>query len=198
MADSKVSALTLQTTTDGDEFVYVAEPQGTSPETYTSKKTTTAALGHQFRGARAYLTSDKTSQNYTSTTTLTWDTASPNSPTIWAGGNPSRLTVPSEWDGAYVEVLAAVGFRDVTDGKPGRAFVIHRDSGGTAVTPVDAAHQVSYSMGTNLGLNILFSPCQVSAGDYFEIGFQMGTDTSITFKADRSFFSIRLIGIDPA
>jgi len=192
MADTKVSDETAATALDGTELTRIV--QGGS-----SKKTTLAVAGHQFRGAKAKMTSDDTAQNATSSgVVISFDAASFDTDSFWSAGSPTRLTIPASKGITHVELTGQVHVTSST-GDSQFSVVIIQWSSADAVK--EAWNQRFVEMGgATKALSIGTGPVAVEDGDYFTLTVIEETDNSVTIEGDSSittFLALHVIGMEP-
>lgn len=192
MADTKTSDEAAATTPTGAELVRIT--QGGS-----SKRTTAAVLGHQFRGAKAQMTSDDTAVNLTTTAAISFDVARFDTDSFWSAGSPARLTIQAGKGIKYVSLTGQVSLADVTSGAFAAGFIVHRNSAGTALDQW-ANDQMDFG-GNAPRLNVSSGPVAVSDGDYFELLARVESDTSATLKGAGTSLvcglTLHVIGMEP-
>ncbi len=191
MADTKTSAEIAATALDGTELTRIV--QGGS-----SKKTTLAVAGHQFRGARARMTSDDTAQDMTTQADISFDVADFDTDSFWSAGSPTRLTIPAGKGIKYVELTGQVQLLLSTADTWARCQIRHLNSGGVvqhiygqrSVERGDSGSSICVSSG----------PVAVAAGDYFVLSYQEESDISVTIvgsTAIETFLALHVIGMEP-
>lgn len=191
MADTKTSDETAATTPTGAELVRIV--QGGS-----SKKTTLAVAGHQFRGAKVRLSSDDLTQNYTTETAMPFDIADFDTDGFWSAGSPTRLTIPAGKGITHVELTGQV---QMTLGSASEWMTVgikHSNSAGTILHQRGPRFMQRGNTGGTLGA--VSGPLPVSDGDYFELTLRNQTDTSITIEGDQTnetFLALHVIGMEP-
>src|SRR6056297_719061 len=85
--------------------------------------TTNSAASRNPSIAKAYLTSDDTGQDFTTAAAISWDAAEEvGGKTWWAGGNPTRLTVPSGV--THIRLKAQVGVTNLTADEYARPYIL--------------------------------------------------------------------------
>lgn len=191
MADTTVTNETAATTPTGAELVRIV--QGGS-----SKKTTLAVAGHQFRGARARMSSDDTAQNYTTAADVPMDVADFDTDGFWSAGSPARLTIPAGKGITHVVVTAQLQYSSSTADTWKVVAIRHRDSANTVLTQSGLRNvEMGFTGGT---ICVSTGPLAVSDGDYFALLLQEESDTSITIEGDNvihTYISLHVIGMEP-
>lgn len=191
MADTKTSDETAATAPTGAELVRIV--QGGS-----SKKTTLAVAGHQFRGARARMTSDDTAQNVTTLTAVVFDAAEFDTDSFWSAGSPTRLTIPAGLGITHVELAGQVNTTASTADTYLSVEITHYNSAGTILNRI---LQFGSEFGATTKVAAMGSgPLAVTAGDYFELRVQEESDTSVTIQGGsttRCFLALHVIGMEP-
>lgn len=191
MADTKTSDETAATTPDGTELVRIV--QGGS-----SKKTTLAVAGHQFRGAKVRVTSDDTAQDGTGTPDVSFDAALFDTDGFWSAGAPTRLTIPAGKGITHVALTGQINVSSSTADTTLSVGILQRNSGGTVQS---YARQMFIEMGgSTRALNVHTGPLPVSDGDYFTLNWTQETDNSVTIEGDSSiwtFLALHVIGMEP-
>lgn len=191
MADTKTSDETAATTPTGAELVRIV--QGGS-----SKKTTLAVAGHQFRGARARMSSDDTTQNVTGTAAVSFDLADFDTDSFWSAGSPTRLTIPASKGIKYVELTGQVYTSSSTADTWLSVVIRHYNSGSVLQRSVGARWIEAGN--TNRVLFTTSGPLSVADGDYFDLAVQEESDTSVTIEGDQTietFLALHVIGMEP-
>lgn len=191
MADTTVTNETAATTPTGAELARIV--QGGS-----SKKTTLAVIGHQFRGARARLTADEASANYTTETAIPFDQADFDTDSFWSAGTPDRLTIPAGKGITHVEVTGQAQSSASTAGSPMSVSVFQYNSSDTILRVV--GHRFIERDGVGMTLSASTGPLGVSDGDYFRLMYREGSDTSVVIEGDNiteTFLSLKVIGMEP-
>ena len=192
MADTKTSAETAATTPTGAELVRIV--QGGS-----SKKTTLAVAGHQFRGARVRMTTDDTTQNVTAGAAISFDSAEFDTDSFWAAGTPTRLTIPAGLGITHVE---ATGQANVSAGTADtwRSLSIQHWNSVDAAQHTVGQRQVEGGA-TGGALSVSTGPLEVADGDYFVLLLQEESDNSITIEGDsgsvHTFLALKVLGMEP-
>ncbi len=142
-----------------------------------------------FRGALVTEAADDTSQNYTTLTTLTWDTDTYDTDDIHdTSTNTERLTVPS----GVTFVRLSGNVRVTSNTNDNWVFIGVAKNGG-------ATGEFSGSGGTfnEVGSSVSVTNCTtaivpVIGGDYFELDIQ-AQDSSLTRDASQSWFAMEII-----
>lgn len=191
MADTKTSDEAAATTPTGAELVRIT--QGGS-----SKRTTAAVLGHQFRGAKARMTLDDTLVNPTSGYIIPFDSTDFDTDSFWSAGSPSRLTIPAGKGIKYVELVGQVSATLGTVSTWAGVIISHRNSAGTLL---EQFLNHGWDYGTGHLSPAITGPVAVSDGDYFELIYQEESDTSVTIDGDhaqrRTYLALTVIGMIP-
>ncbi len=158
-----------------------------------------ATLGFvgDFSGAQLKKTSDETAANYSAAgygTALSWDSLDFDTNSFFAGGAPTRITIPAELNGYYVVLSAQVQLDDCT-GSSTASLAILKSGAEFNGTGCNLASTGGGPDGTanRAWVQARTHPFQVSTGDYFE-AFLHSSDASITVEADNCYFSIYVIG----
>jgi len=189
MADTKTSDETAATALTGAELLRLVQSAA-------SVKTTAALMAHQFRGARARMTSDDTAQNVTTVGTISFDAAQFDTDSFWAGGAPTRLTVPANV--AYVELWAQVFISSSTASTYASAYIVHFNSADVQQRAVGFRHFDSGA--TSHCVTVATGPLAVSSGDYFTLVILEESDNSVTIEGNdtfETFMTIRVLGMTP-
>ena len=190
MADTKTSAETAATALSGAELVRIVQSAS-------SKKTTAAVLGHQFRGARVRKTSDDASADYTTETPMDFDVADFDTDTFWSAGTPSRLTIPAGLGITYVDLTgqvissaSAAGAASWTSITQYTSADVVKKTVGQRVVPKD---------GATMTLAVSTGPLSVDDGDYFQLRYR-DEDTTVIIEGDQTietFMALRVVGMEP-
>lgn len=143
-----------------------------------------AGGGGSFSGVRLKLTSDKTTQDFTSGPAISWDSEAFDVGS-WAdlGTNASRITVPSG-----VTKISLTAFAKCSSVSAGSPMILSFIKNGSADESLGMG---STSAVTALGATyqtVSSGPITVTAGDYFEVRISILSDSSVTLDGD-SFFS---------
>lgn len=141
-----------------------------------------------FKGARVKKSADQTAANYTSATAITWDAEDYDTDGFHSTvSNTSRITIPTGLGINYVELTAGVSTALVTADMWHQPLI--RKNGSTVID----AHTTESGL---TGNNVVVSsgPIAVADADFFEVTFQVETDTSITIQSSASFFAIKVLG----
>lgn len=113
------------------------------------------------RGALVKLTSNQSVANNT-TTVVTWSSAEYDDATLWAGGNPTRLTVPTGW--TRVRLTANIGWASSNAGR--RILEVRKNGASQWGLPLVHGPVASNARTNQNGVS---SVVAVTAGDYFEV-----------------------------
>lgn len=150
-----------------------------------------AAKAVRYRGALVTKAADQTAANYTTATAIAWDTESGGYDT---GGvfhdnvtNNTRLTIPDGTD--RVRLKAHVAISNFV-GSQWYALYIYKNGSNSYV---GSPGMISYNNITTAEIEAETPVLDVVAGDYFEAVLQVGSDTSITVIASRSWFAIEVL-----
>ena len=191
MADTKTSDETAATTPTGAELVRIV--QGGS-----SKKTTLAVAGHQFRGARVKMNTDDTAVNAVAGYTIPFDAAVFDTDSFWSAGSPTRLTIPAGKGITHVVATAQVTWSASTADTFNTVAIRHYNSSDTQLHHIG---QRQTETGSNAAaLAVSTGPLAVSDGDYFTLLFVQETDTSVTVEGDQvieTFLALQVVGMEP-
>lgn len=191
MADTKTSDEAAATALTGAELVRIV--QGGS-----SKKTTLAVAGHQFRGARARMSSDDNTLNITTNTALSFDVADFDTDSFWSAGSPTRLTIGAGKGITHVQLTGQAFITNTTADTWFSMFIKHFNSANTELHTIGA---VSLEKGaTSTMMAVSTGPLDVSDGDYFQIMVREESDNSVTIEGDQTlqaFLAIHVIGMEP-
>jgi len=191
MADTKTSDETAATTPTGAELVRIV--QGGS-----SKKTTLAVAGHQFRGARVRMTSDDATQNYTTAADLPFDAADFDTDSFWTAGSPTRLTIPAGKGITHVQLTGQVSVSAATADTWASLSIRHRNSADVVQHLVGIRNQEHGF--TDYAITVSSGPLEVADGDYFTLMFQEESDNSVTIDGDsviQTFLALTVLGMEP-
>ncbi len=190
MADKEISAITGGTDPKTALFHGV--------EGANSRKFTGAVLGHQFRGARARMTSDDTTMNVTTDTDIAFDVADFDTDSFWSAGSPTRLTIQVGKGIRYVNLTGQVRVNVRTPDTWFSAQIKHFNSAGTTLRMVTLRQLQG---GTNdIALTTSTGPLAVADGDYFTLTIREESDTSVTIVGTgtvETFLSLHVIGMEP-
>lgn len=195
MANKKFSDLTAATTLgDGDIFAIENEAGN-------SRKITTANVRQSLGsvGALVYKSADETTANYSTATAVPW-TAEATTPGYDDAGfhdnvtNNTRLTVPDLTStygkkAARVSLHACIAISSATAAD----WIAARfnKNGAAAVGLPFLAHEGGATT-TGLQISAHNIPVTGDGSEYFEVLFQVESDTSITVASSRSAFSIEV------
>lgn len=143
--------------------------------------------GGSFRGALVKKSTDQTTANYSTLTTVTWNAEEYDTDSIHDNStNNSRLTVPSGVTKVKLYCtmsLAAttandwISLRINKNGSPAVGLPFIRNESGATTGGIEASSAV----------------IDVTSGDYFEAQMQVESDTSITVSANRSCFAMEIV-----
>jgi len=139
------------------------------------------ASGSAFKGAKATLSADLTSQNFTSIGTIPFDAEDFDTDTFHdTVTNNDRFTISSTFNGYYVEVSAHLRITLGTDGDYTILLIIHYNSSDVEQDRW-AVQNDDISVSTNQ-LYLSTGPINVATGDYFTANILKESDTSITVE----------------
>lgn len=191
MPDTTVTGETAATALTGAELARIV--QGGN-----SRKTTTAVLGHQFRGAVVKMTSDDTTVNTTSQTTISFDSAVIDTDGFWSAGAPTRLTIPPGLGITHVELVGSAHVTASTGDTQASIFITHFNSSNVAQ---QSAALSGVEFGNTVKRTVLpTGPIAVDDNDYFTMLYQEESDTSVTIEGDTTIWtklSLKVIGMEP-
>jgi len=192
MADTKTSDETAATALDGTELTRIVQSGS-------SKKTTLAVAGHQFRGARVRMTSDDTAQNVTGSADISFDAAVFDTDSFWSAGSPTRLTIPAGKGFKYVVVTGQVNVSSTTADTWTAVAIRQFDSGGTVKNHVGQRNVEKGTTGIVLAVST--GPLLVADGDYFTLLVHEESDNSVTIEGDaapiNTFLALHVVGMEP-
>lgn len=127
-------------------------------------------------------------------TALTWGSAQYNNHTMWAIGNPTRLTVPAGV--TYVKLHGNVRYESVTSNNAGFDFFL-RKNGSSSFYGVPRTLSVGGANATNYEQNLSTGILNVTPGDYFELFVNQGTagalNTDYTANPYATWFSMEIV-----
>lgn len=146
------------------------------------------------RGALVYKSADQNTANYTTATAITFDSETYDYNGT-AGGvfhdtvtNSSRLTVPSVGVG-QVRLRGHVAISNFV-GSQWYALYIYKNGSNSYV---GSPGLVSYNNITTAEIEVATPLLDVAPGDYFELVLQVGSDTSISVLANRTWFELEVV-----
>lgn len=152
----------------------------------------------EFRGAKARMTSDDTTQNVTSEPSASFDVADFDTDGFWSAGTPNRLTIPSSKGITYVEAYGQAYLSSSTADTWAGLSIVHLNSSNTVLRSFGARFIEGGT--TNRIMAVATGPVAVSDGDYFQLRPREESDTSITIEGDQTgetFLSIKVVGMNP-
>ena len=135
-----------------------------------------------FVGARAGISPARTGQDYTTLTTLTWDTEEFDVGGFFDPASDSRMTVPSGVPYAVVHGGVTLGGFAST----GDLFIDILKNG---VSLGIGSTTKNIGIGTVARTSVTTGVVEVSEGDYFEIAISVIQDTSVSLQPIGTFFS---------
>lgn len=143
---------------------------------------------YAFRGgALVYRSSDQTAANYASGATIPWNAETYDTASIHdLVTNTSRLTVPAGV--TRVRVVCSVVLGNVTGATD--VFAAFQKNGAIFV---GGSSQMCDTSNAFPRFSMSSAVVSVTAGDYFEVFFSTGGDTSIDVKATESWFALEII-----
>jgi hypothetical protein len=152
----------------------------------------------EFRGAKAKMTADDTTQNVSGgDTAVSFDSAVFDTDSFWSAGAPTRLTIPATV--TYVELVGQVSVASSTGDTGFYTGIFHRNSAGTLLR--NFGPRLIETGGAAKQLQAVTGPVAVTAGDYFELTVREETDASVTIDGDgtgETYLAIKVIGMNPA
>lgn len=155
-----------------------------------TKRVSIAYISRQarFRGALIYKGSDQTAANFTTLTAMTFDSESYDTEGFHdTVSNTSRLTVP-----AGVTKVRLTGHARVSSHTANKYTSLFISKNGS-YSYVGQVGQVMYSDLTVVEVAVTSPVLDVTAGDYFELGLEIETDTSVTVEGTRTWFAMEVI-----
>jgi hypothetical protein len=189
MADTKTSDEASATVLTGVELVRLTQSA-------TSKKTTVALLGHQFRGCRLERTTNLTTADFDPAADLIFQQGTLDTDGFYSAGTPTRATIPASKGFKVVNVSATVRI-DLTTADTNNNFVIvHRNSAGTALRTGALTSEGGTGSETRYLCAVLMC-CPVADGDYFVINLFQETDASVTINSTGTSLCVEVIGMEP-
>lgn len=146
--------------------------------------------GGSFRGALVGKSAAQTAVNLTGfITMLTWDAETYDTDSFHdTSSNTSRITIPSGV--SKVELSAGVVIDNFSTGLSGRVYIAK--NGVTASYRGTGQDIQKNDWIGSLYFNVCSGPISVAAADYFEVGVQVQTDTSVDINAN-SWFAIKVL-----
>lgn len=149
----------------------------------------------RWRGAVAYLGTDLTAQNFTTSTAISWSGTNPDTDSnfgtgngLWAGGQPTRLTMPATaYDNTTVKLCAQVSLSLATVGE--WCELKFKLNGSTVV-----GRQTFYISTTTPAFQLCsYQPLSVAFNDYFQLFVQIQTDTSVSVLSADTYFTLEMV-----
>jgi hypothetical protein len=188
MADTKTSDEVAATVLTGAELVRVVQSA-------TSKKTTAALVGHQFRGCRLERTTSLTLQNYTAgTTDIVFQVATLDTDSFWSAGTPGRATIPASKGFKVANVAAAVRIDSLTVDTFATMYLQHYNSSNVQQRVVGLTSEAG---DTVRWMNATMLAVPVADGDYFVVRPDEESDTSVTVNSSGTGLAVEIIGMEP-
>lgn len=192
MADKTIADLTAATTLSSSDVLEVQIGANSRKITATNLAKSLTPLG--FRGAKAVMTSDDTTQNIQAgDTAIPFDSASFDTDSFWAGGAPTRLTIPAGI--AYVELVGQVNITTSTADSTLKVGIYHYNS--ADVAQAIYGNRFVEMGGTARSLQAVTGPVAVSSGDYFTLTAKEETDNSVTIEGNgalKTFLALKVLG----
>lgn len=152
----------------------------------------------EFRGCRVRMTADDTTQNVTSETAVSFDSATFDTDSFWSAGTPNRITIPNATI-TYVDLDGQVSVSSSTPDTTFTASIFHKNSGGT--TQAVYGSRFIECGGSSKQLCVSTGPIAVSNGDYFELTVREETDNSVTIVGNatgHTCLALNVLGMNPA
>lgn len=146
-----------------------------------------------FLGARAVLSADLTSQDFTTAAAISWteEVFDTSGSILDIGGvSPTRLTVPS--DATIVELVACVSVANLTANDDVR-FWISTNGGNTLNDAISMGTVAALGDNPTTADVVSTGPLQVTAGDYFELYLDAAGDSSVLIQSEQTFISMKVI-----
>jgi hypothetical protein len=160
-----------------------------------SKKTTAALMGHQFRGCRLERTTSLTTQNYTAgTTDLVFQVATLDTDAFWSAGTPGRATIPASEGFKVANVSASFRTDSTTTDTYGQISLQHYNSSNVLQRFVGMSSEVG---GTTRYLVAHMLCVPLADGDYFVVRPVEESDTSVTINSACASLCVEIIGMEP-
>jgi hypothetical protein len=190
MADTKTSDETAATTPTGAELVRIVQSA-------TSKKTTAAVLGHQFRGCRLERTTNHTAQDFDPGAVITFQQATLDTDGFWSAGTPTRATIPASKGFKVANVSATVRIDQSTTNTYNNLVLVHRNSAGTAQRTAAMSTEIDGTNAETRYLNATMLCCPLADGDYFDASLFQETVASVDLNLTGVSLSVQIIGMEP-
>lgn len=193
MADKTINDLTAATTLVGGDLLEI-ENTGNNSRKITATNAAKALQSLGFRGARVTMTADDTTQNVTaSDVAITFDAADFDTDSFFAGGSPTRLTIPANV--AYVTLTGQVLVSSSTGDTFYSVSIQHRNAANTLLRFF--GNRFVEGGNTARMLNVSTGAIAVAATDYFTLNVREESDTSVTIEGDdagQTFLSLTVLG----
>jgi len=123
------------------------------------------------QGVKASLTGDLASADYTTAAAISWNQSEEDTDSFWAGGNPTRLTIPAGV--TRVSLVRTIAITGLTANEDVIAHISKNGTLGTALVRHSGSAQATT---TRFQPNLMDEP--VVATDYFELYLQVSNDTA--------------------
>lgn len=159
----------------GATAVYITVPPEHQLYLNTAGMPAKGANSAVFQGALVKLTSTQSIPDTTSTA-VSWSAAEYDNASIWSGGSPTRLTVPTGV--RWVRLQANVAFAIDAAGTGRRLVKIKKNGSDGFGLPIMHIWP-NESFGARTDLNVCSAALQVTGGDYFEVFVEQGSGGSI-------------------
>ena len=139
-----------------------------------------------FRGCRVKKTADQSAADFTAGANVSWDAEDFDTDGFHSTvTNNSRITIPAELAGSYVEVGGLLFALSL--GATNLPTLHIRKNGATIGAFIE------HNSGANWAAGVSSGPLLVASADYFELLYQVSGDASSDIMAARSAFWLRVL-----
>jgi hypothetical protein len=178
----------------GANNTYVVDVRATDLASNTADQTITITVLKEFAAALVRKASDQTAADYSAGVILSWDAEVYDTASgFHSGGDPTKLTVPSEFNGQYVVVSAQVEMTSIANNVNVTLEILKGGSSSyNGASGESRLSGVGPGGATTNWVQCSTQPIAVSTGDYFEAKL-LTSDTSVTIEAESSTFSIAVV-----